>query len=137
MGRKLESKADEIKNILSNVRVHVKSIREGIQTSLVPDVLEEYGIYVYYIGLGMSCLVLLVLSCHILGKEKKRYRISTNSFRGNWKLFFFWFCKILKNFFIVFALIILLCNENLNSMSFLTRARKLFKGGNYSQKYGT
>ena len=70
MGRKLESKADEIKNILSNVRGHVKSIREGIQTSLVPDVLEEYGIYVYYIGLGMSCLVLLVLSCHILGKEK-------------------------------------------------------------------
>ena len=71
MGRKLESKADEIKNILSHVRSHVKSIREGIQTSLVPDVLEEYGIYVYYIGLGMSCLVLLVLSCHILGKKKK------------------------------------------------------------------
>ena len=71
MGRKLESKADEIKNILSHVRGHVKSIREGIQELGVPDVLEEYGIYVYYIGLGMSSLVLLVLSCHILGKETK------------------------------------------------------------------
>jgi prominin 1 len=71
MGRKLESKADEIKNILSHVRGHVKSIREGIQELGVPDVLEEYGIYVYYIGLGMSSLVLLVLSCHILGKGTK------------------------------------------------------------------
>ena len=80
MGRKLESKADEIKNILSQLRVHVKSVREGIQKSFVPDVLEEYGIYVYYIGLGMSCLVLLVLSCHILGKKKKSiYEVFLNS----------------------------------------------------------
>jgi hypothetical protein len=35
---------------------------------------------------------------------------------------------------LVIALMNLLCNENLNS--FLTRLRKLFKGGNYSRKYG-
>ena len=35
---------------------------------------------------------------------------------------------------IVSALVFLLCNENLNS--FLTRVRKLFKGGNYMRKYG-
>ena len=33
-----------------------------------------------------------------------------------------------------FAIISLLCNENLNT--FLTRLRKLFKGENYSRKYG-
>ena len=70
MGRKLESKSAEIKEILNRVRSHIKSIRDGIQNSdlKIPDLLEEYGIYLYYIGLGMSCLVLLVLSCHILGK---------------------------------------------------------------------
>ena len=36
---------------------------------------------------------------------------------------------------VVVAMIFLLCNENLNS--FLTRLRKLFKGGNYSRKYGS
>ena len=44
------------------------------------------------------------------------------------KLFFFEFVQ----FFLVSALICLLYSENLNS--FLTRVRKLFRGGNYSRE---
>ena len=66
MGRKLESKADEIKDILDHIRIYIESAHKEIPKS--QPYLKEYGIYVYYIGLGMSCLVLLVLSCHILGE---------------------------------------------------------------------
>ena len=48
-----------------------------------------------------------------------------------WKLFFFELLKPWKSD-IVSALSFLLCNENLNS--FLTRARKQFKGGNCSRE---
>ena len=42
-----------------------KDVHEEIPKA--DPIIDEYGTYVYYIGLGMSCLVLLVLSCHILG----------------------------------------------------------------------
>ena len=46
-----------------------------------------------------------------------------------------WNCKTLKNWYSFRVVVFLLCNENLNS--FLTRVRKLFKGGNYMRKLGT
>ena len=80
MGRKLESKADEIKDILKHVKTHIKSIHDQVPDTFKEN-LDEYGIYVYYIGLGMSCLVLLVLSCHILGKKIwKIYKLSKVTF---------------------------------------------------------
>ena len=56
------------------------------------------------------------------------YRISENRF-------IFFYSLRYRKFQIVVAIIFSLCNENLNS--FLTRLRKLSKGGNYSRKYGT
>ena len=53
-----------------------------------------------------------------------------NSFRGN---YFFFISQNVEKFQIVVAIIFPLYNENLNSL--LTRLRKLFKGGNYSQIY--
>lgn len=65
MGKKLEEKAGQIKEFLSNVQSGFRSINQKVPET--QPILDEYGVYVYYIGLGMSCLVLLVLSCHILG----------------------------------------------------------------------
>ncbi len=65
MGQKLEDKAAEIQSFLNDVEDNLSSVHKDIPE--VRPVLDEYGVYVYYIGLGMSCMVLLILSCHILG----------------------------------------------------------------------
>ena len=65
MGQQLEDKSDQIQNFLNEVQSGFSTVQRDIPK--VQPYLDEYGIYVYYIGLGMSLLVLLVLSCHILG----------------------------------------------------------------------
>ena len=65
MGQVLEERADNVQKVLTNAQSGFAQAHKSI-----PDLepyMDEYGIYVYYIGLGMSCLVLLILSCHILG----------------------------------------------------------------------
>jgi prominin 1 len=65
MGQKLEEKAGQIQELLNEVEAGLSSVHRDIPE--VQPILDEYGLYAYYIGLGMSCLVLLILSCHILG----------------------------------------------------------------------
>lgn len=65
MGKQLEEKADQIQGFLNEVQSGFTTVHRDIPK--VQPVLEEYDLYLYYIGLGMSCLVLLILSCHILG----------------------------------------------------------------------
>ena len=71
-----------------------------------------------------------VTSYYARGKKcLNKYRISANSFLGSYS-----FLNLLKSwkFCIVSSSIFLLYNENLNS--FLTRVRKVFKGGKYSRE---
>ena len=65
MGQALEDKAEQIGKVLTNAQSGFAEAHKSIPR--MEPFLDEYGIYVYYIGLGMSCLVLLILSCHILG----------------------------------------------------------------------
>lgn len=65
MGARLEEKATQIKQFLKDAEMSLESVDREIPKA--QPILDEYGVYVYYIGLGMSCLVLLILSCHILG----------------------------------------------------------------------
>ncbi len=65
MGRQLEARYDQISAFLENLKKIVGPIRSEIPKA--QPILDEYGVYVYYIGLGMSMLVLIVLTCHILG----------------------------------------------------------------------
>ena len=66
---------------------------------------------------GLAMMAVIIWGSVVVFGKLNEYRISANSFHGNY-LFFF---ELLK-----------LCNEDLNS--FLTRVRKLFKGGNYSRE---
>ena len=65
IGKMLKQKSHEIQNVLNETESAISKANQHIPKAR--PILDEYGIYVYYIGLGMSLLVLLVLSCHILG----------------------------------------------------------------------
>jgi hypothetical protein len=65
MGQKLEEKAGKIQTLLNQLENSLSLVHSHIPE--LQPVLDEYGLYMYYIGLGMSCLVLLILTCHILG----------------------------------------------------------------------
>merc|ERR1712076_148224 len=65
MGQALEDKAEQIQSVLTSAQSGFAEAHKSIPS--MEPFLDEYGIYVYYIGLGMSLLVLLVLSCHIFG----------------------------------------------------------------------
>ena len=65
MGRQLSDKANDIQRVLNEFDSNIGRINRDIP-KMKPD-LDEYSNYIYYIGLGMSCLVLLILTCFIFG----------------------------------------------------------------------
>ena len=65
MGQTLEERAEQVESVLNKAQSRFTQAHTSIPN--MKPYLDDYGIYVYYIGLGMSCLVLLILSCHILG----------------------------------------------------------------------
>ena len=65
MGQELHKTYRQIQEVLKQVESGLDGVHHSVP-NVQPEI-NEYGRYVYYIGLGMSCLVLLVLSCHILG----------------------------------------------------------------------
>lgn len=65
MGQVLEERASDIESVLTKAQSSFAQAQKQIPE--MEPFLDDYGIYIYYIGLGMSCLVLLILSCHILG----------------------------------------------------------------------
>ena len=65
MGRQLSDKAADIQRVLTEFDSTMGRINREIP-KVKPD-LNEYSNYIYYIGLGMSCLVLLILCCYVFG----------------------------------------------------------------------
>ena len=65
MGRQLSDKAADIQRVLNEFDSTMGRINREIP-KVKPD-LNEYSNYIYYIGLGMSCLVLLILCCYVFG----------------------------------------------------------------------
>ena len=65
MGRQLSDKAADIQKMLNEFDGNIAGINRDIP-KIKPE-LDEYSDYAYYIGLGMSCLVLLILTCYTLG----------------------------------------------------------------------
>ena len=65
MGRQLSDKANDIQRVLNQFDSNIGRINRDIP-KIKPE-LDEYSNYIYYIGLGMSCLVLLILSCYVFG----------------------------------------------------------------------
>lgn len=65
MGRQLSDKAADIQRVLNQFDSNIGRINRDIP-KIKPE-LDEYSNYIYYIGLGMSCLVLLILSCYVFG----------------------------------------------------------------------
>ena len=65
MGRQLSDKAADIQRVLNEFYSTMGRINREIP-KVKPD-LNEYSNYIYYIGLGMSCLVLLILCCYVFG----------------------------------------------------------------------
>ena len=63
MGQTLEERAEQVESVLNKAQSRFTQAHTSIPN--MKPYLDDYGIYVYYIGLGMSCLVLLILSCHI------------------------------------------------------------------------
>ena len=57
MGQELEDKSDQIQSFLNEAQSGFSTVQRDIPK--LQPILDEYGIYVYYIGLGMSLLVLL------------------------------------------------------------------------------
>ena len=65
MGRQPSDKAADIQRVLNEFDSTMGRINREIP-KVKPD-LNEYSNYIYYIGLGMSCLVLLILCCYVFG----------------------------------------------------------------------
>ena len=65
MGIQLSEKSAEIQNVLNEFDGSLTVVRNDIPRQ--KPALALYGGYLYYIGFGMACMVLLILCCHILG----------------------------------------------------------------------
>ena len=65
MGRALEEQADDIQTYLNEFDGSVGAVESDVPN--IKPYLVEYGDYVFYIGLGMSLMVLLILLCYIFG----------------------------------------------------------------------
>ena len=65
MGRQLSDKAADIQRVLNEFDSNIGRINRDIP-KIKPE-LDEYSNYIYYIGLGMSSLVLIILTCYIFG----------------------------------------------------------------------
>eukprot|EP00096_Caligus_rogercresseyi_P016369 TRINITY_DN900_c2_g1_i1.p1 TRINITY_DN900_c2_g1~~TRINITY_DN900_c2_g1_i1.p1 ORF type:complete len:971 (-),score=312.63 TRINITY_DN900_c2_g1_i1:397-3309(-) len=66
LGQMIEEKSIEIQGALNEVNRGIDSVRRDIP-GFVSHGLRDIGANLHYIGLGMSCLVLLILICYILG----------------------------------------------------------------------
>uniref|UniRef100_A0A0K2T7V4 Prominin1Alike [Acyrthosiphon pisum] n=2 Tax=Lepeophtheirus salmonis TaxID=72036 RepID=A0A0K2T7V4_LEPSM len=66
MGQMIEEKSVEIQGALNEVNRGIDSVRRDLP-SYVSFTMRDIGKNLYYIGLGMSCLVLIILICYILG----------------------------------------------------------------------
>ena len=65
MGVELSEKSAQIQNVLNEFDGSLQVIQTDIPRQ--QSHLDEYGGYLYYIGFGMSLMVLLVLICYVLG----------------------------------------------------------------------
>lgn len=65
MGKRLEDKAAEVQSLISEVDVNLGTVHRDIPK--IEPLLNEYGSYLQYMGLGMGCMVLLILFCHVFG----------------------------------------------------------------------
>jgi len=65
MGRQLEQQANDIQTYLNEFDGSVAAVESDVPK--IKPYLVEYGDYVFYIGLGMSLMVLLILLCYIFG----------------------------------------------------------------------
>ena len=66
MGAELAEKSGQIQDVLNEFDGTLQVIRDDIPRQ--KHYLDEYGNYLYYIGFGMSLMVLLILCCYVLGK---------------------------------------------------------------------
>jgi len=65
MGAELAEKSGQIQDVLNEFDGTLQVIRDDIPRQ--KHYLDEYGNYLYYIGFGMSLMVLLILCCYVLG----------------------------------------------------------------------
>ncbi len=65
MGQQLEDQANDIQKYLNEFDGSVASVESDIPK--IKPLLVEYGDYVFYIGLGMSFMLLIILLCYIFG----------------------------------------------------------------------
>ncbi len=65
MGDQLSDQAAEIQRFLNELDGHVASV--GAEAPALEPRLEEYSEYHFYIGLGMSFMLLLILVCYVFG----------------------------------------------------------------------
>jgi prominin 1 len=65
MGKYLEDQANDIQRYLNEMDSSVATVESDIPK--IKPLLDEYGDYAFYIGLGMAFMVLLILLCYIFG----------------------------------------------------------------------
>lgn len=65
MGKQLEYQAAEIQRYLDEMDAHLGTVRKDVPD--IEPVLEKNGEFHFFIGLGMSFMVLILLLCHIFG----------------------------------------------------------------------
>lgn len=65
MGKQLEDQAAEIQRILNEFDANVAAVTTDVPK--IQPTVSEIGGYMFYIGLGMSFMVLLILVCYIFG----------------------------------------------------------------------